>query len=367
MSFVLAEPQIMASVAENIQGIGSAVSEASAAAAVPTSGVLAAAADEVSAAIASLFGAHGQEFQAVISQAQAFHNEFERTLAAAGGAYVQAETAIATSMQVALGVPVGQAAASAAAALPPFQANLVQLIFGGTGVPIPTKKQIDGALDLYIRPMMNPVRDFWLQIWVPADGFHHGGRQIVIFRIVYGRLELDWRSKQLSQSRSDKSLSVAPAESQVLERFIADRDLRLSRSPEIAVIVVALGKHQINVSQPRPRPLLADQWDIQFTISASDIPPRGKKTTWKIRRSDVVKFAVLVVALNQTFTVVFQTACHGERTAGSSTSVPPALIVHSTRIGPVVLDLFGSQGRIEGEVGMDVQVLIGERIEKLSY
>jgi hypothetical protein len=158
MSFVLAEPEIMAAVAANIQGIGSAVNEASAAAAAPTSGLLAAAGDEVSAAIANLFGAHGQEFQAVISQAQAFQSQFQHSLAGAANAYANAEVAIATGLQGLLGVPAAQAAAPAAVMLPPFPANKVQLIFGGTGVPIPTPKLIEGALDLYIRPLVaNPL------------------------------------------------------------------------------------------------------------------------------------------------------------------------------------------------------------------
>ena len=114
----------------------------------------------MSAAIASLFGAHGQEFQTVISQAQAFHNEFELTLAGAANAYINTETAsIAAGLQGILGgAPAAQALA--AAALPPFPANFVQLIFGGTGVPIPTQKLIDGAEDLYIRPDVprrNPI------------------------------------------------------------------------------------------------------------------------------------------------------------------------------------------------------------------
>jgi hypothetical protein len=150
MSFVLAEPEIMAAVAANIQGIGSAVSEASAAAAAPTSGLLAAAGDEVSAAIASLFGAHGQEFQTVISQAQAFQNQFQHSLAGAANAYANAEVAIATGLQGLLGVPAAQAAAPAAV-LPPFPANFVQLIFGGTGVPIPPPKLLEGVETLYIR------------------------------------------------------------------------------------------------------------------------------------------------------------------------------------------------------------------------
>jgi hypothetical protein len=42
--------------------------------------VVAAAEDEVSAAIAAVFSAHGQGFQALGAQAAAFHEQFVRTL-----------------------------------------------------------------------------------------------------------------------------------------------------------------------------------------------------------------------------------------------------------------------------------------------
>jgi PE family len=71
MSFVIAVPEMMASAASDVAGIGSMIGEANAAAAAPTTGVLAAAGDEVSAAIASLFSSHAQEFQAVSDQAAA--------------------------------------------------------------------------------------------------------------------------------------------------------------------------------------------------------------------------------------------------------------------------------------------------------
>jgi hypothetical protein len=62
---VIAAPEMAASAASDLAGIGSMIGEANAAAAVPTTGVMAAAGDEVSAAIASLFSSHGQEFQAL--------------------------------------------------------------------------------------------------------------------------------------------------------------------------------------------------------------------------------------------------------------------------------------------------------------
>jgi hypothetical protein len=158
MSFLLAEPQVMAAAAAELEGIGSALGAASAAAAGPTSTVLAAAGDEVSAAIADLFGGYGQEYQVLLRRVSVFQNQFQQSLAAAGNAYVQAEAAGAAALQGALGVPGAQAAAPAAT-LPPFSANPVQLIFGGTGVPIPPQKLIDGAENLYIRAgaLLNPL------------------------------------------------------------------------------------------------------------------------------------------------------------------------------------------------------------------
>ena len=60
MSFVIAVPEFVASAATDLSNIGSGLSAANAVAAVPTTGVLAAAQDEVSAAIAALFSSHGQ-------------------------------------------------------------------------------------------------------------------------------------------------------------------------------------------------------------------------------------------------------------------------------------------------------------------
>lgn len=57
MSFLIAAPEAVASAASDLAGIGSVIGEANAAAVVPTTGVIPAAADEVSAAIAALFPA----------------------------------------------------------------------------------------------------------------------------------------------------------------------------------------------------------------------------------------------------------------------------------------------------------------------
>ena len=72
MPFVTVAPEMLASAASDLAGIRSMISEANAAAAPSTTAVMAAAGDEVSAAIASLFSGHGQQFQALSAQAAAF-------------------------------------------------------------------------------------------------------------------------------------------------------------------------------------------------------------------------------------------------------------------------------------------------------
>src|SRR6516162_19304 len=93
MSFVAAAPEIMTSAAKDLADIGSALTAANRAAVTQTTGVLSAAEDEVSAAIAALFSAHGQGFQALSAQAAAFHEQFVQALTAGAGSYVSAEAA----------------------------------------------------------------------------------------------------------------------------------------------------------------------------------------------------------------------------------------------------------------------------------
>ena len=93
MSYVISAPEMMTSAATDLAGIESALSAAHAAAATRTTGLLAAAADEVSEAIAALFSAHGQEFQALGAQAAAFQDQFVQSLTASAGSYAHAEAA----------------------------------------------------------------------------------------------------------------------------------------------------------------------------------------------------------------------------------------------------------------------------------
>src|ERR1700691_5376761 len=99
MSFVIAAPEMVASAASDLAGIGSMIEQAHAAAVAPTTAVLPAAADEVSAAIAALFSGHAQGFQALGAQAATFHAQFVQLMTAGAGSYAAAEAANASPLR----------------------------------------------------------------------------------------------------------------------------------------------------------------------------------------------------------------------------------------------------------------------------
>ncbi len=97
MSYVTVAPEMMASAASDLAGIGSTIGEANAAAAVPTAAMLPPAADEVSAAIAGLFSRHAQQYQVLAGQVATFHNEFTNTLLASANSYLRIEATNASA------------------------------------------------------------------------------------------------------------------------------------------------------------------------------------------------------------------------------------------------------------------------------
>lgn len=99
MSFVVIAPEALAAAAADVAGIGSSVGAATASAAVPTTLVVAAAGDEVSTAVASLFSGHAREFQALSARAAEFHSQFVEALIAGAGAYASTEAANAGPLQ----------------------------------------------------------------------------------------------------------------------------------------------------------------------------------------------------------------------------------------------------------------------------
>ena len=97
MSFVTTQPEALTTAAGTLQGLGSAMAAQNAAAAAPTTGVVPAAADEVSAETAAQFAAHASLYQAVSAQATAIDELFVATLGTSAGSYAATEAANAAA------------------------------------------------------------------------------------------------------------------------------------------------------------------------------------------------------------------------------------------------------------------------------
>ncbi|CAM2737547.1 hypothetical protein BST27_13405 [Mycobacterium intermedium] len=152
MTCVIVQPEMLTAAAADAARIGTAINEATTAAAQWTTGVLAPAADEVSAAAATLVSALGVESQAVFNQATVFHNEFVQTLSSATTAYTQTE------------------AVNALAAVD------VTLAIGGSGNPIPSPSYVEAVVSKYITPhypsftVANAISLFTPEAFYPVTG-----------------------------------------------------------------------------------------------------------------------------------------------------------------------------------------------------
>ncbi|OBG30154.1 PE domain-containing protein [Mycobacterium sp. 852002-51057_SCH5723018] len=168
MSLVLVAPDLLETAAADVAEIGSAVTAGNLAAAIPTTELAAAGADEVSAAIAALFGAHAQEYQAGAARAATYYGQFVRTLGAAAAAYADTEAAIAGTLQGALGA----AEAPAQAATSPLLTEIET--FAAAPLHAINQAWIASTLGRALDPIINP----------PTGG---NGRSIVIDFVRHGQ------------------------------------------------------------------------------------------------------------------------------------------------------------------------------------
>ena len=160
MSYVVAVPEFVASAASDLAAIGSRLSAAHLAAAVPTTAVVAAAGDEVSAAIASLFSGHAQAQQALSAKAAVFHTQFVQALTGAANAYTGAEAANAAPLQSVVRDALDLVHAPGLSGASRGAAADVALIMGPSGFPVPSPTYLDAANKLYVQllhPGATPV------------------------------------------------------------------------------------------------------------------------------------------------------------------------------------------------------------------
>jgi hypothetical protein len=92
MSFVTAQSPALMAAATKLQHLGTVMAAQNAAAAMPTSDVIPAAADGVSAMQATQFSAYGTWYQQVSKQAEAVHQMLVNTLGSNAGSYGDAES-----------------------------------------------------------------------------------------------------------------------------------------------------------------------------------------------------------------------------------------------------------------------------------
>ncbi len=157
MTGLLTEPQLINTAAGNVAEIRSAIGAAKAAAAGPTIGVAAAAADEVSAAAAKLFGSYGQQYQGLLQQAAAFHDQFVSALSAAGNAYAGAEasasnllgTVEADAQALLGGGGAGSPAVTAVTQAADPAVNAI-LIMSGSGTATPNSTFMNNVFSRYL-------------------------------------------------------------------------------------------------------------------------------------------------------------------------------------------------------------------------
>lgn len=152
MSFTIAAPDLLVAAASDLLGTGSALEAASATAMTAATGILPAAADEVSAVIAAFFSAHADGYRTASAQAAAFHGEFVRLLNAGASAYTSAEGAGAVALRQALHPIISPVAALGAGAggVNPAAAGMA-FIMGGTFNPQPAPSYVAAINAAYIQ------------------------------------------------------------------------------------------------------------------------------------------------------------------------------------------------------------------------
>uniref|UniRef100_UPI00389AC85E PE family protein n=1 Tax=Mycobacterium sp. HUMS_1102779 TaxID=3383487 RepID=UPI00389AC85E len=99
---LIAQPEALAAASAELSGIGEAIGKATASWAPSTTNVAAAASDDVSVAVARLFGNYAQAYQALNAQATAFQEQFVQALSGGAGSYAAAEAVNGSWLQTIL-------------------------------------------------------------------------------------------------------------------------------------------------------------------------------------------------------------------------------------------------------------------------
>ena len=180
MSFVTTQPEALTYAAGRLESLGSSMAAESAAAAAPTTGMIPAAAEEVSALQAAIFGAYGSLYQSINAQAATIHELFVQTLGTCAGLYAATEsvnsatTLSPMSAQISV-LPPAQLARRAlprqVAALPTSSTSGL-----GTGPPLLRTCSVWERAEFFLLPMKSAMpREGW-QAWMEQFRRERWGR-----------------------------------------------------------------------------------------------------------------------------------------------------------------------------------------------
>lgn len=174
LSFISVGAEVMAAAAADLATIGSNIAEADACAAASITGVIPAAEDEVSTAIAGLFGLYAGDFRNLSAQAAAFHSRLVQGVNVAAQAYTFAEASNTSALQTAAqdvldvmeaparpllghwlfggstGASTSVSSAIQAVAAEPLAVGTT-LVMGGSGDPFPSTSFLNTVNNLFIQ------------------------------------------------------------------------------------------------------------------------------------------------------------------------------------------------------------------------
>ncbi|AYE93771.1 PE family protein [Mycobacterium paragordonae] len=178
VSYVFAQPPALAAAATELAGLGTAIGEAAAVAAAPTTALMTAAADEVSTAIAAFFGGFGQEFQTVSAQLGTLYQGLVQNLNSTIDYYVNAEAINTAQLRqsVLRAIPLPDVPP----VFPPFTGDTFSIAMGGTGTPIPGPTYLDNVNKLFIIPN-SPAGTVLTSLFTPEQLYPITGVRSLIF------------------------------------------------------------------------------------------------------------------------------------------------------------------------------------------
>ncbi|GAB2999533.1 PE family protein [Mycobacterium bourgelatii] len=133
MSFLITQPEELAAAAGKLGTIGSAMFAQNAAAAPTTTGVIPAAADEVSALQAAQFAAYGTLYQELSAQVNAMYDTFVNTLSVSADTYAAAESVNSSAAASPFSAVMGTAEAVPGAATQRALSDLANVVNIGVG------------------------------------------------------------------------------------------------------------------------------------------------------------------------------------------------------------------------------------------